>query len=91
MRGFLPDRLEKHREACRKLESRPTKVFNATAMRTAGTELESYIKRGAHQKDVPVSISSATSLTAAIISRLEFMCCHSVCVSAYLKVERVLS
>ncbi|XP_003738239.2 zinc finger C2HC domain-containing protein 1C [Galendromus occidentalis] len=58
MRGFLPERIDKHREACRRMESRPRKVFNATAMRTAGTEQETYIKRGAHQREVQVKKSN---------------------------------
>ncbi|XP_022699809.1 mucin-2-like isoform X2 [Varroa jacobsoni] len=57
-RGFLPERLDKHREVCRKIENRPRKVFNAIKMRTAGTEQESYIRTGAHKKDVPVKKSN---------------------------------
>ncbi|OQR69658.1 zinc finger C2HC domain-containing protein 1C-like [Tropilaelaps mercedesae] len=57
-RGFLPDRIEKHHQACRKIESMPRKIFNATKMRTAGTEQESYIRRGAHKKEVPVKKSN---------------------------------
>ncbi|XP_064486171.1 uncharacterized protein LOC135398716 [Ornithodoros turicata] len=57
-RGFDKDRIEKHRGICKKAASKKVKVFDATKMRTKGTEVEAYVKRGLHKKQVPVKKSN---------------------------------
>lgn len=53
-RGFNRDRLEKHRTICQKAATKKVKVFDATKMRTKGTEAEAFVKKGLHKKEVPV-------------------------------------
>nr|XP_050037465.1 uncharacterized protein LOC126534247 [Dermacentor andersoni] len=53
-RGFNKDRIEKHRTICQKAASKKVKVFDATKMRTKGTEAEAFVKKGFHKKEVPV-------------------------------------
>uniref|UniRef100_A0A1E1XDT6 C2HC/C3H-type domain-containing protein n=1 Tax=Amblyomma aureolatum TaxID=187763 RepID=A0A1E1XDT6_9ACAR len=53
-RGFNKDRIEKHRTICQKAATKKVKVFDATKMRTKGTEAESFVKKGFHKKEVPV-------------------------------------
>lgn len=53
-RGFNKDRIEKHRGVCQKAASKKVKVFDATKMRTKGTEAEAFVKKGFHKKEVPV-------------------------------------
>uniref|UniRef100_A0A131YZE7 C2HC/C3H-type domain-containing protein n=1 Tax=Rhipicephalus appendiculatus TaxID=34631 RepID=A0A131YZE7_RHIAP len=53
-RGFNKDRIEKHRTICQKAATKKVKVFDATKMRTKGTEAESFVKKGLHKKEVPV-------------------------------------
>lgn len=57
-RGFDRGRIEKHRGICKKAASKKVKVFDATKMRTKGTEVEAYVKRGLHKKEVPVKKSN---------------------------------
>nr|XP_027238120.1 translation initiation factor IF-2-like isoform X2 [Penaeus vannamei] len=53
-RNFAPDRLEKHESICAKSQAKAKKrkVFDPVKMRTKGTEAETYVKRGAHLKDL---------------------------------------
>lgn len=53
-RGFNKDRIEKHRGVCQKAAAKKVKVFDATKMRTKGTEAEAFVKKGFHKKEVPV-------------------------------------
>lgn len=53
-RGFNKDRIEKHRTICQKAATKKVKVFDATKMRTKGTEAEAFVKKGFHKKEVPV-------------------------------------
>uniref|UniRef100_L7M8H5 C2HC/C3H-type domain-containing protein n=1 Tax=Rhipicephalus pulchellus TaxID=72859 RepID=L7M8H5_RHIPC len=53
-RGFNKDRIEKHRTICQKAATKKVKVFDATKMRTKGTEAEAFVKKGLHKKEVPV-------------------------------------
>lgn len=53
-RGFNKDRIEKHRDVCQKAATKKVKVFDATKMRTKGTEAEAFVKKGLHKKEVPV-------------------------------------
>lgn len=53
-RGFNKDRIEKHRSICQKAATKKVKVFDATKMRTKGTEAEAFVKKGLHKKEVPV-------------------------------------
>ncbi|KAM7288197.1 nascent polypeptide-associated complex subunit alpha, muscle-specific form isoform X1 [Ixodes scapularis] len=57
-RGFDKDRIEKHRSICKKAAAKKVKVFDATKMRTKGTEAEAFVKRGLHNKAVPVKKST---------------------------------
>ncbi len=43
-RKFAADRLDKHRNACVKASQKKRKVFDATKMRTDGTEAEQFVK-----------------------------------------------
>ncbi|XP_075722302.1 uncharacterized protein LOC119167484 isoform X2 [Rhipicephalus microplus] len=53
-RGFNKDRIEKHRTICQKAATKKVKVFDATKMRTKGTEAEAFVKKGLHKKEVKV-------------------------------------
>uniref|UniRef100_A0A023G517 C2HC/C3H-type domain-containing protein n=1 Tax=Amblyomma triste TaxID=251400 RepID=A0A023G517_AMBTT len=53
-RGFNKDRIEKHRTICQKAATKKVKVFDATKMRTKGTEAEAFVKKGLHKKEVPL-------------------------------------
>ncbi|KAG8194294.1 hypothetical protein JTE90_004525 [Oedothorax gibbosus] len=45
-RNFNQDRIEKHVTICKKAASKKVKVFDATKMRTKGTEAEQFVRKG---------------------------------------------
>ncbi|XP_053681804.1 uncharacterized protein LOC128732555 isoform X2 [Sabethes cyaneus] len=44
-RNFADDRIDKHREICKKTKSKKRKVFDTTKHRVAGTEAEKYVAK----------------------------------------------
>lgn len=49
-RRFASDRLQKHEDICSKTGKKKRKAYDATKHRVVGTELESYVLRGAKTK-----------------------------------------
>ncbi|KAL8611177.1 hypothetical protein ACOMHN_064467 [Nucella lapillus] len=49
-RKFADDRIEKHQSACKNAHKK-RKAFDPTQMRTDGTEMAQYIRRGTHKKE----------------------------------------
>ncbi|XP_077999613.1 uncharacterized protein LOC144452393 [Glandiceps talaboti] len=52
-RKFAADRLSKHTKVCKQTINKKRKVFDPVKNRTAGTELEKYIRQGKHLEDGP--------------------------------------
>ena len=80
-RKFAADRLDKHRNACEKASQKKRKVFDATKMRTDGTEAEQFVKHRAPSPKVQ-KVSYQYLIRCVVfymISRRKKISCKKIC------------